>query len=408
MPMLTNAEITANGLDVLEGDLGPANHVDRRFESLFGNEPGSSNKGDTYQIRKPPLYDVNEAWEANYQAIDDDSVPLVMDRPVSIDISIPDKDMHLDLTNFEYQVNKPAMSRLAHKWAQIVVGTYKKSWNYVGVPGVVTTGLSDYIQAGVILDENLAPRDGTRAIFLGPNAMGQTMAVLATLQNDQNKIGAQFRSGLIKRDTLGADWHMSQVMPIHTTGAVTGGGKIDGADQTGASLLTDDWTASSAVAKEGDIYDLTGYYDVNYITKDRVVGRSRRVVATADVTSDATGDETTLAIAPTLVAVGKLQNVTGTIADAENLLLFGHASSYASKTFQTGMMWPKAALALGMVELKTPDGMDTGATKTDEELRISMRFTRRWDQDKSKWFLRYQTFGGVALLRPEWMVRICG
>lgn len=408
MAMLTNDEITANGLDLLECDLGPANHVDRRWESLFGNEPGSSNKGDTYQIRKPPLYDVNEAWEADYQTIDDDSVPLVMDKPVSVDIQITDKEMHLDLTNFEYQINKPAMSRLAHKWAQIVVGVYKKTWNYVGAPGTVTSALADYINVGIILDENCAPRDGSRAIFLGPNAMGSTMVVLSSLHNDQNKIASQFRTGLVKADTLGFDWHMSQIMPTHVTGANTGGGLVDGADQVGNDLLTDDFTASSAAFKEGDIIDLTGYYDTNPVTKDRVNGRARRIVLTSDVTSDATGDDTHLPFAPYLYASGKRQNVTGTLADAEALLLFGHASNYVNKTFQTGLAWVKSALALGMVELKTPGGLDTGATKTDEELRISMRFSKRWDQDKSKWFLRYQTFGGVALLRPEWMVRICG
>jgi len=108
------------------------------------------------------------------------------------------------------------------------------------------------------------------------------------------------------------------------------------------------------------------------------------------------------------VASGKGQNFTGSMSDADAVLLFNHASSYVSKTFPQGMAWPKSAIAMGFVELKTPGGLDVGATKTDAKRGISMRFTKRWDQDGSAWYVRYQTFGGLVETRPEWIVRIFG
>lgn len=408
MAYLTNSEITANGLDQLECELGPAAHTDRSRDGLFGNEPGRSNKGDTYQIRKPTLADVNEAWAADYQAVDDDSVSLTMDKPKSVDWLITDKEMELDLTNFEEQVNQPAMSALAHKWNIEVMRMKRKTWNYVGVPETVTATSADYLQVGTIMDNNCAPRDGSRAIFLGPRAMAAAVEAFKSLQQDASKVAAQYRKGLVAKDVFGFDWNMTQVVLNHLSGANTGGLKIDGADQTGSSLLMDDGTASSAGWKEGDILDLTGYYDVNPVTKERILGYSRRVVVTADVTIDATGDETTVPIAPTLYATGKKQNVTGTLADAENVLLFNHASNYASKTWPEGMAWPKKAIVLAFVELKTPKGVDTGATKTDAKRGISLRFTKTWDQDLSAWKARYQTFGGLCVTRPEWLVRIAG
>jgi hypothetical protein len=406
--MLTNSEITANGLDVLECELGPAAHTERKWEGLFGNEPGKSNKGDSYQIRKPPLYEVNEAWPADYQAVDDDSVTLVMDKPKSVDVVITDKQMSLDLTNFEYQVNQPAMSALAHKWNREVMGLYKKSWHYVGVPEVVTSASADFLQVGTIMDNNCAPRDGSRALFLGPRCMAAAVEAFKSLQNDSAKVSSQYRKGLVAKDVFGFDWNMTQIVLNHLSGGNTGAGLIDGADQTGATMLFDSLTALGDFVKEGDILDLTGYYDVNPVTKDRILGYLRRVVVLQTTLADATGDETTVPIAPTLVAAGKLQNVTGTIADAEAVLLFNHASTYASKTFPQGLAWPKAAIALGFVELKTPQGLDAGSTKTDAKRAISMRFTRRWDQDESAWKARYQTFGGLVPPRPEWIVRICG
>jgi hypothetical protein len=409
MPMLTNSEITANGLDMLECELGPAAHTERKFEGLFGNEPGKSNKGDSYQIRKPPLAEVNEAWPADYKSVDDgDPVTLTMDKPKSVDWVITDKEMHLDLTNFEYQVTQPAMSALAHKWNREVMALYKKTWNYVGVPETVTSASADFLQAGVVMDNNCAPRDGSRAMFLGSRGMAAAVEAFKALQNDAAKVASQYRKGMVGKDVFGFDWHMTQIVLNHLSGANTGGGLVDGADQLGATLAVDDLTALAAAYKEGDIFDLTGYRDVNPVTKDAILGYARRVVVTSDVNADATGDATIVAIAPTLVAVGGKQNVTGSIADAEAILLFGHASNYVSKTFPQGMAWPKAAIALGFVELKTPQGLDAGATKTDSKRGISMRFTRRWDQDESAWKVRYQTFGGLVPTRPEWIVRIFG
>lgn len=407
MPMLTNSEITANGLDQLECELGPAAHTERKFESLFGNEPGRSNKGDSYQIRKPMLAEVNEAWPADYQEIDDDSVTLTMDKPKSVDWVVTDKQMELDLTNFEYQVSQPAMSALAHKWNQEVMRRYKKVWNYVGVPETVTAASADFLQAGVIMDNNCAPRDGSRAMFLNARGMAAAVEAFKALQNDSIKVSSQYRKGMVGKDVFGFDWHMSQIVANHLSGANTGAGLIDGADQTGASLLIDSLTASTAgVYLEGDILDLTGYYDVNPVTKERILGYSRRVVVSQDTASDATGDETTVPIGPTLYASGKRQNVTGTIADTEAVLLFGHGSNYVSKTFPQGMAWPKAAIAMGFVELKVPQGMHEAATKTDKKRGISLRFSRRWDQDESAWKVRYQTFGGLVETRPEWIVRV--
>lgn len=408
MPMLTNSEITANALDQLECELGPAAHTDRKYEGLFGNEPGKSNKGDTYQIRKPPLADVNEAWTADYQSVDDDSVPMTMDKPKSVDWEIPDKQFHLDLTNFEDQVNNPAMVALSHKWNLEVMRMYKKAWHYVGVPETATSASADYLQVGVLMDNNCAPRDGSRAIFLNPRTMAAAVEANKALQNPATPLGDAFRKGLYRKDILGFDWHLTQIVANHLSGANTGAGLIDGAGQTGSSLLIDSLTASSDAFKEGDILDLTGYRDLIPQIYETVLGYARRVVVTADVISDATGDETTVPIAPTLIAAGKGRNVTGTLADAEAVLLFGHGSNYVSKTFPQCLAWPKKAIALGFVELKVPGGFDQASTKTDAKRGISLRFTRRWDQDASAWKARYQTFGGLCAPRPEWIVRILG
>lgn len=407
MAMLTNDEITAKALDRLECELGPAAHTTRKYEGLFGPQPNKSNTGATYRIRKPPLYTVNEGWAASYQSVDDDSVDLTINKPRSVDVEITDEEMHLNLTNFDDQVLGPAMSALAHKVNLEVMNLYDGVWNYVGTPGVATTAAIDYLTAGAIMDDNCAPRDGSRAIFLPPHAVAGTVDAIKALQNPMQKRDASWRKGLMGKDELGFDWHMTQVVKNHISGSNAGEGLYNGASQTGASLDADDFTASSTrIFRKGDILDMTGYRSVNPVTKEQITNYLRRVVLTSDVNSDASGVAADMPTSPSLVASGKSQNVTGTQADDSAILLFNSATAYVSTTFSQGMAWPKAAIALAFVELKVPEGMDVGATKTDRDLGLSVRFTKRWDQDTSSWKCRFQIFFGVALLRPEWCVRI--
>jgi hypothetical protein len=409
--MLTNDEITFESLSILESELGASAHTTRKYEGIFGPaKDGHSASGSTIRVRKPPLFDVVDGPDVSgsFQAVEDDYVDMAIDKFKSVPIVITEEEMSLKMNDFSEQVIKPAMSTLAHKVEAEVFAMYKKVWQYVGVPETVTATQLEVLQAGAILDDSLCPRDGQRAIFLNPETMAQQVNARRTLFENRQAIKEQYRRGLVAKDVDGFDWHMSQMVRSHTSGANTGAMLIDGADQTGSSLLLDDGTASNPGFKEGDILNLTGYKNVNFNSKD-TLNRIRNVVVTADVTIDATGDETTVPISPEIVLTGKKQNTAGSLADAEDVLLFGHASSYVSKTFAQNMAWHKNAIALAFARLVSPDGQGAKASvKTDPKLGISVRFSRWWDGDQGLWKARFDIYFGLAMLRPEWCVRIFG
>ena len=409
--MLTNDDITYESLDILESELGAANHTTRKYEGLFGPaKDGHSASGASIRVRKPPLLEVVDGPDVSgsFQAVEDDYVQMTIDKFKSVPIVITEEEMSLKMNDFSEQVIRPAMSALAHKVELEIFSMYKKVWQYVGVPEAVTATQLEVLQAGAILDDSLCPRDGNRALFLNPETMAQQVNARRTLFESSKAIDSQYRKGLVAKNVDGFDWHLSQMVRSHTSGANTGGGLVDGANQTGASLLADDFTASSAAFKEGDILSLTGYKNVNFNSKD-TLNRIRNVVVTSDVTSDATGNETTIPISPSIVTAGKKQNTAGTLADAEALLLFGHASNYASKTFAQNMAWHKNAIALAFARLVNPNGQGAQASvKTDEKLGISVRFSRWWDGDKGLWKARFDIYFGLSMLRPEWCIRIFG
>ena len=66
------------------------------------------------------------------------------------------------------------------------------------------------------------------------------------------------------------------------------------------------------------------------------------------------------------------------------------------------------AIALAFAELQKPQGVDMASVKTDPDSGISMRFVRYYDGDNDKFKCRFDLLFGLAVLRPDWIVRIAG
>ena len=146
-------------------------------------------------------------------------------------------------------------------------GQFVNIYNEVGTPGTIPATSNIYLQAER-LDEEAAPR-GERDVVINP-AMNATIVpcVLQGLFNPQRDISEQFRKGMMSKDTLGYDWYMDQNCRIQTVGPLGGTPLVNGANQTGSTLLTKGWTAAAASRLNvGDVFTLgsgtTGVYAVN-------------------------------------------------------------------------------------------------------------------------------------------------
>lgn len=403
--LLTDDVVTLESMDLFENELVATQHTTRKFEAIFGTH-GGSNRSDTIRVRKPNFFEVREGWEADWQDLDEESVNLTIDKPIGVDVKLTESEMHMDLSSASEEILKPVMSRLAHKVDSYVIDEIMKSPNYVGTPGTNPSALSTYLSGQAILSDYCCPNDqGGILCAISPQMDVDAVDFLKGLFADTGSLSRQYKDGRMKR-AGGLDWARTQQTKTHTTGAVTGSGLVKGASQSGASLTTDDWTASTAgILKKNDIVSFTGCNAVNPVTKEST-GRAKTFRVTADVDSDSSGDATVY-IDPPIVLTGPKQNVTGSPTNDTAVQLFGHASSYLTTTARQGLMWHKAAVALAFQKLENPDGQGAkGAAKTDSKLGISMRYTRAWDIDLGVWKLRFDVFLGVALLRPEWTLRV--
>ncbi len=396
---LTDDIITLEALSVFENELVAAKYCDRKYEALFGTH-GGSNRSDTIRVRKPNQYTVQTGRPFSAQNITDDYVSFAVDSQIHVDTEIYSDEFTQDLSSFSDQVLKPQMVQLANYVDVAVLTAMKQTHNAVGTAGTVPTALSTYLDAGVKLDYNGCPRGRTRHCVIGPQMQASLVDATKGLFNSQSKVGDQYTSGEMGY-VAGLNFAMDQNVQTHTVGAWSGAApKIKGGGQTGASLLTDGWTATTSVLAANDIFTISGVYSVNPVSKASTgVLQQFRNLATATATA---GAEKTITIYPSIVTSGATQTVSAGPADNADIVVLGNASTLTAQ----GIAWDKSAVALAFAPLPKPEGVHQASTKTDPKLGVSMRFIRWYDGDSDLWKARFDVKFGVKVLRPEWVCRI--
>ena len=396
---LTDDIITLEALSIFENELVAAKALTtRKYEAIFGTH-GGSNRSDTIRVRKPNQYTVRSGRTFSAQDITDEYVTFAVDTQIGVDTQVYSDEFKQDLSSFSEQVIRPQMVRLANEIDATILEKAVETMNSVGTPGTVPNALSTYLAAGVKLDQSACPRDGRNAV-IGPQMQADIVDALKGLFHSGGRLSSQYESGEMAK-AVGMNFHMDQNLHLHTVGPLGGTPLVNGASQTGASLITDGWTAAAAARlKKNDVFTIAGVYKVNPVTKEST-GVLQQFRVTADVSSDGSGN-LTAAIEPSIVTSGALQTVSGSPADNAAITVVGAASTLTAQ----GILGNKSAIALAFCPLPKPEGVDMASTKTDAKVGGSMRFVRWYDGDTDAFKCRFDVKFGVKVLRPEWLCRI--
>jgi hypothetical protein len=265
-----------------------------------------------------------------------------------------------------------------------------------------------YLQAGAILSEEAAPRGDDRSLMLNPLSMATIANANAVLFNPQGAISEQYRSALMSQ-AGGWQWYEDQNVTAHTVGPLGGTPLIDGAGQTGSSLLTKGWTmAAASRLKRGDVFTIGGVYAVN--PQSRLSqGRLRMFVVTADVSSTA-GGAATIPIYPPLVPLNadgspaQFQTVNAAPADSAPITVQGAAGVISPQN----LGFHRNALTLGTVDMEIPWGMPREWVErvSDEDSGISIRMLHYYNGTNDISGARLDVLYGWCLIYPELCVRI--
>ena len=399
--LLTPTMIAKEALMEFKNMLGFSKRVNKQYSEEFAIK--GAKKGDTVTIRKPWRPSVSDGATLSNQDVTEESTTLQLDSQKHVAFRFTSKELTLNIDEFKKRYISPAVTALANKvdldGLQVAA---QNVYNAVGTPGTTPSALLTYLQAQEKLNLLACPKGDKRSFHVDPLASTKIVDAVKGLFQSSEQIKNQYEKGVMGT-AAGGDWYMSQNIYAHTGGQLGGTPLVNGASQTGASLVTDGWTASAANRlKKGDVFTVAGVYSVNPITKQST-GQLQQFLVTADAASDGSGNAT-ISISPSITTSGATQTVSGSPADNAALTILHSASSI----YTNNILMHEDAFVLGMADLELPQGVDFAAVASDPESGVSLRIVRAYDISEDRFPCRIDVLYGWKAVRPEWACRIVG
>jgi hypothetical protein len=392
--------ITREALRVLENNLTFAKQINREYDSAFG--VSGAKIGTVLNIRKPPKYIGRTGQTLAVENSVEESVPLVLNTQFGVDISFSSSELGLSIDDFSARFIKPAIATVANKIDYDALGLYAQVANSVGTAGTIPADEVPYLDAGVALDDNMAPRDSQRAVVISPRMQAKLVSALKGLFQSSEKIANQYEDGTMGT-ALGFKFSMDQNVRTHTYGALGGAPLVGGANQVGSTLLVTGFTAAAAPRlKAGDEFTIATVYAVNPMNGQSLAPTLQKFTVTSDVSSAADGSASIPISPPIYVSPDPRRTVTNSPGAGAPLTLLGTAAS----TAVVGLAFHRDAFTLACADLPLPDGTDKAARVSDKQLGLSIRMIRQYDINTDQWPCRLDILYGVKAIRPELACRI--
>jgi hypothetical protein len=417
--LITSTIVTNEVLRIAHNASAFLGNMNTDYQDKWGD---SLKPGTTVKARGPVQFTHRTGETANVQDITERTVDVTLQPLLGLDFQVGSTELATSIGSdgkvdsaFKERYLKPAGLKLAAILDFSVASIMKNgAHQIVGTPGTPPASVADILQAQVPMDRMSVPRDGRRMAAIEPGANATIVAGLATLFNNQQTLGEQYKTGILKT-SLGLDFAMSQNVPTHTVGPLGGTPAVNGANQglTNAgttdnpyaattSLVTNGWTAAAAARlAQGDTFTIAGVFSVNPETKQST-GVLQSFLATAAASSDGSGN-LTVNVSPAIIAGGAYQNVTARPASGALLTI---TSGAANTSYTQNMIWHKDAITFVSPKQELPGGMDMAyqASLADEG-GVSLRFVRGFDIINNKFVSRFDILWGAAVTLPNFMVR---
>lgn len=393
--------ITNETLRVIKNNLVFTSGVNRQYDDKFAIT--GAKIGDTVNARKPARYTVRKGQAVSIQDITETSIPVQLTQQAGIDLTFSTSDLLLKIDEFSSRIIGPGVAAVANQIDyEGLTLALQSTYNQTGTPGTTPATIDPYLDAGVLLDNMGAPRDGNRSVVLNPRANATLTSSLKGIFNNQGTVGQQNRTGMMT-DAYGFQWGMSQNVNVQTTGPLGGAPLVNGAAQTGNSLVTDGWTAAAALRlNKGDVFTIAGVFSVNPQSR-QTTGVLQQFVVTANVSSDGAGNAT-IPISPAITPTGVFQNVTASPADNAAMTISGAANIASPQN----IAYHRDAFTLVCADLPLVGGVDMCSRKVDPQTGLSIRMVRDYNVSTDQLITRLDILYGWAPLYPEWSARVAG
>ena len=409
--LLTISQITNEALMVLENECTFTSEVNREYDDQFAI--AGAKIGNTVNVRKPGRFIGTTGPALSVEDFNETSVPVVLTTQFHVDTQFTTQDLALSLGAFTDRVIKPSMAAVGNKIDRDgLVMAKNATANIVGTPGTAPTGLITYLTAAAYLDSEGAPRDGRRAVVIEPFTSATIVDSLKGLFVPEATVSAQFKKGMMGRDSGGMNWKMDQNVVAQTFGSWTttaGAITVNGSGQ-GTAL---GYATSSAlnisstqvgVLNVGDTFTIAGVYGVNPQNRQSY-GRLRNFVVTSQTVLSA--GNTSVTVSPAIIYGGQFQNVSASPAASSVITPISMATGTANAvTSPQNVLFHKNAFTMVCADLELPEGVHFAGRASDKQTGMSVRIVRQYSINSDAIPARFDVLYGWAPLYPELACRI--
>ncbi len=411
--LLTVSQITNEALMVLENELTFSADVDRQYDDQFA--VAGAKIGATLNIRRPARFVGTEGPALAVEDFNETSIPLTLTTQFHVDTQFTTQDLALSMDAFSDRVIKPKVAAIANKIDRdgLLMATNNVG-NIVGTPGTTPNQLLTYLQAGAYLDSEGAPRRGDRAVVLAPFMSPAIVDSLKGLFVPSDRIGEQYQTGLMGRDSGGMNWKQDANVVSQTFGSwnttagvitVNGGGQGLATGWARTSTINISST-EAGVLNQGDCISFAGVYGVNPQSRESY-GKLRNFVVTSTVALPA--GNVAVTIQPALIYGGQFQNVSASPANGSTVTPFNMATGTANAVVSPqAILYHKNAFTMAMADLPLPEGVVFAGRAADKDVGLSIRIVRQYTINNDSIPGRLDVLYGWGVLYPELACRIAG
>lgn len=392
-----------------ENNTVAAKFINREFDDKFA-VPGDK-IGSTYNARVAPRFRGRKGDGIRPENIVETVVPITIDQLWGVDLDISDQDLTLTIDRFGERYLESASATLANNIDGAICDLYADVYNFSGTPGTTPADLTTYTAAGVALSNSATPSDSMRSVLVNPSLEAAALGFRSNLFNPVREVSQQYLTGKMGT-AVGFKFSMDQNIASQSLGTLSGSTPVvNGAGQSGSSLITNGWANSTTVLKAGDIISVVAMNSVNPLSY-RDTSSLRSFVVTQDVTSDGSGNATIPVNPPiNFDTTSSFQTVVNAPPAGAAIKVYGVAAANFANI--SGIASPQAlafhkeAFALALVNMELPGGLDWSERVTDPKTGFTARLTRGFSMETNRRYTRFETLGGVKTIRPEFACRIC-
>jgi len=384
-------------------------NVNRTYDDQY--KQAGARVGNTVQARLPQRFQATDGQALQLQSLYDQTVPITLTNQKNVAFGYSSAQATTELDDIRTRYTQPGAETLANAADVLAYNAVVRDvYSSVGTPGTTPSATLTYLQAGVKLTDQATPMNG-RVAVLDPMAMVTLANTSSSLFNPSAVISENYRSGQFGRNQLGVDeWYQDPNRLAHVTGTYTACTPlVNGATQTGSTIITDGWASGATTLNKGDVFTIGGVNTVNPLSYAST-GRLQQFVVTATI-SDTTG-AMTIAISPSIITSGQLQTVDASPADNAVITVLGATSAatgtLAATTSPQSLVYHPDAFAFVMADLFKPEAGCKATAVRSKALGFSLRMVEQYQIGSDQNPSRLDMLIGAATIQARLAARVWG